>query len=258
MGTARVDWEQRALCGGVAFVWLVTGLSVLHPYYREVGHDYLSRLGLPDSLMYMTCAAEVLLGLRVALGPPTTVVTALQVVMVAGFTVILACLDPRLLAHPDGILTKNVPLLATLGTAWLLWREGSNRRAEWLLRGGMAVIWVTEGLFPKILFPAAWEVALVARSGLVHGDAAVFLRVMGACEVVAGVAALLLRGRPLRWLLGAQLAALVVLPALVGWQEPHLWVHPFGPLTKNVPILVGTAALWRRAQSLPSRPAGLA
>jgi hypothetical protein len=247
MGAAAERWEERALCGGAAFVWLATGLSALHPYYREVGHAYLARLGLPDGLMYATCAAEVLLGLRVALGRATTAVTAVQAALIVGFTVILAVLDPPLLVHPDGVLTKNLPLLATVGTAWLLRREGWTPRAAWLLRGGMAIIWITEGLFPKVLFQAGWEVALVKRSGLVFGDSVLFLRVMGACEALSGVAALLLRGRPLRWLLGAQLAALLVLPLLVGWQEPELWVHPFGPLTKNVPILVGTALLWRRA-----------
>jgi hypothetical protein len=197
--------------------------------------------------MYVTCAAEVLLGLRVALGRATTAATAVQVVLVAGFTAILAASEPALLVHPDGVLMKNLPLLATLGTAWLLRREGWTPRAEWLLRGGMALIWITEGLFPKILFQAGWEVALVGRSALVRGDPAVFLRLMGAAEVLSGVAALLLRGRPLRWLLGAQLAALLALPLLVGWLEPDLWFHPFGPLTKNVPILVGTAVLLRRA-----------
>ena len=48
----------------VAFVWLATGLLVLHPYYREQGQEALGRLGLPDWFMYATCAAEVLLGLR--------------------------------------------------------------------------------------------------------------------------------------------------------------------------------------------------
>ena len=246
MGLPAARWEGRALSASVAFVWLATGLAVLHPAYREVGHDYLSHLGLPDMAMFAACAAEVILGLRVALGPATTVVAAVQVVLVAGFTVILAILDPSLLVHPDGVLTKNLPLLAAVGTAWLLPREGWSPRALWLLRGGMAVIWITEGVFPKMLFQAPWEVRLVGSSGLVGNDPVVFLRVMGAAEALSGMAALLLWGRPLRWLLLAQLAALVVLPILVGWQDPLLWVHPFGPLTKNVPIIVGTAVLWHR------------
>jgi hypothetical protein len=67
----------------IAFVWLFTGLAVLHPYYREVGQEYLARLGLPDSVMVATCAFEVLLGLRVALGPASTWLMLLQVAMVA-------------------------------------------------------------------------------------------------------------------------------------------------------------------------------
>ena len=94
MGAVATQREQRALCAGAGVVWLVTGLAVLHPYYRAVGHDYLERLGLPDGVMFVTCAAEVLLGLRVALGRPTTALTALQVMVVAGFTVILAKLRP--------------------------------------------------------------------------------------------------------------------------------------------------------------------
>ncbi len=248
MGVPVRQWEQRALRAGVGLVWLTTGLAVLHPAYRQIGHAYLDRLGLPDAAMVAACAAEVVLGLRVLLGPPATWVTAAQFVLVAGFTAILALLDPSLLVHPDGVLTKNLPLLAVVGTAWLLPREGWSPRAIRLLRGGMAIIWITEGLLPKILFQEPWEVQLVASSGLVRGDPAVFLRILGITEMLSGVAALLLRGRPLRWLLLAQLAALVALPLLVGWRKPLLWVHPFGPLTKNLPIISGTAVLWGRTR----------
>jgi hypothetical protein len=238
--------EARWLRWSVAFVWLATGLSVLHPYYREVGHDYLARLGLPDWIMFATCVAEVLLGLRVALGGAATWLTLLQVAMILTFSTILACLEPLLLAHPYGVLTKNLPLLAVIGTCWLLEREGWTRRAYWLLRVGVAVIWITEGLFPKILFQQPLEQQVVAASGLVRTDPATFLTVLGAAETLAGVLVLLLPGRPLRWLLVCQLAALFVLPVLVSLRELTLWVHPFGPLIKNVPIIVATAVLLRR------------
>jgi hypothetical protein len=35
----KIPEEGRWLRWSVAFVWLATGLSVLHPDYREVGHD---------------------------------------------------------------------------------------------------------------------------------------------------------------------------------------------------------------------------
>jgi hypothetical protein len=110
----------------------------------------------------------------------------------------------------------------------------------------MACVWLTEGLFPKLLFQQPLELAVVAGSGLVPMDPSRFLVLLGAAQILSGVAALVLRGRPLRWLLGAQVAALVVLPLLVSWQAPSLWFHPYGPLTKNLPIIAGTlVALWR-------------
>jgi uncharacterized membrane protein YphA (DoxX/SURF4 family) len=232
--------DSRLLRCSVAFVWLFTGLAVVFPYYRDEGHKYLDRLGLPDWLMYLTCAAEVLLGLRVALGPASTWVTLVQVVLVLGFTTILACLDPLLLAHPFGILTKNIPLLSAVGTAWLLEREGWTSRARWLLRVGMAIIWITEGIFPKLFFQQSVERQLVEASGLVPADPAGFLIGLGTLETCSGLLALLLRGRLLRWLLACQLFGLVVLPVLASLPDLRVWVHPFGPLTKNVPIIAGT------------------
>jgi hypothetical protein len=239
--------DARPLCWAVGFVWLATGLTVLDPYYRAIGRDYLARLALPDWVMVVTCAAEVLLGLRVALGPASTWITVLQIGTVVTFTAILGVLNPWLLVNPFGMLSKNVPLLAALGTAWLLEREGWTPRALWLLRVGIAAIWLTEGIFPKILFQQREELDMVARCAPAWLLPSAFLIVMGILEAASGIGVLLLRGRPLRWLLGLQLAALLVLPLLAGFLDPRLWVHPFEPLVKNVPIVAGTAVLLRRA-----------
>ncbi len=241
--------HERLLAGSVAFVWLATALLVLHPTYRAIGAEWLEPLSLPAWIMFPVCAGELVLGLRLLLGPMSGWLALTQLVLVAGFTVILAALDPLLLAHPVGVLSKNLPLLAVVGCCWLLQREGWSPRASWVLRVGMAIIWVTEGLFPKILFRQPWEIDTVAASGLVPMEASHFLIVMGLAQILSGVAALLLSGRLLQLLLVAQMAALVVLPALVSWQEPSLWVHPFGPLIKNVPILVGTFVLASRCST---------
>lgn len=236
---------------GVAFVWIATGVLVLHPLYRAIGAHYLGRLGLPTWLMFATCAAEVGLGLVVLAAPASTALTALQAAMIVAFTAILAVAEPRLLVSPFGMLTKNLPILAALGTAWLVEREGWSARARWLLRIGVALIWITEGLFPKILFQQAEELLIAERSGVAFGHPSALLTVIGAAQVASGAAALMLRGRWLVWLLGAQAMALVALVALVSWQVPWLWVHPFGPYTKNVPLVIGTVVVMRRC-STPS------
>src|SRR5436309_11444585 len=97
--------DTRLLRAGVAFIWLATGLLVLHPYYREVGEQYLAPLGLPANVMIVTCAAEVFLGLGVLFAPLPVWLAGVQVALIAGFTVILAWLDPAMLAHPFGLLS---------------------------------------------------------------------------------------------------------------------------------------------------------
>ncbi|MBI3725322.1 hypothetical protein HY251_15425 [bacterium] len=234
---------------GIASIWLLTGALVVHPFYRRVGLEFLGRLGLPGWLMLVACAGEIVLGLRVGLGKASTVLCALQVAGIAFFTAVLACEQPALLVHRFGVLTKNVPIVALVLVSWLIEREGWSARARWILRSGMAAIWITEGLFPKILFQGQDELATVVASGLVPGDPSRFLVFMGACQVASGIAALVLDGRALRMLLLCQAAALVFLPLLVSWQDPLLWVHPFGPMTKNLPILAGTILAARRGPS---------
>lgn len=236
--------EGRALLVGVAGVWLATAVLVVHPSYREVGTEHLARLGLPSWLMFAACAGELVLGLRVAFGPPDRWLAVLQTAAVVGFTAILGVLDPMLLVSPVGVLTKNIPLLTALWAATLLAREGWTARVLWLLRAGIAAIWLTEGLLPKICFQQEWELAMSAS--LVPVDPSLLVGVLGVGQAASGIAVLLLPWGALRWLLWAQAAALVALPAMVSLQEPLLWVHPFGPLTKNLPILVGTLLLARR------------
>ena len=205
--------------------------------------------------MFAACAGEVVLGLRVAFGRASPWLCLLQLVGIVFFTVVLAWEKPRLLVHRFGVLTKNLPILTLVGTWWLVEREGWTTRARWLLRAGCAAIWVTEGLLPKILFQSPEELATVAGSGLVPGDPARFLVFMGACQVASGVAALALEGRAQRFVVACQGLALVFLPLLVSWQEPLLWVHPFGPMTKNLPIVAGTFLVWRRGSVRQAAPA---
>ncbi len=235
----------------VALVWLVTAVGILDPRYRAVGADYLGRLGLADWWMPAACAGELVLGLRIWLGPPTVFLAGLQVSAIAFFTAVLAWVDPMLLVHPFGVLTKNLPLVVLLLVHRRVMAGGWDEVAIRGLRAGMAVIWLTEGIFPKILFQQPWEVEVVRRSGLVPIDPAAFLVLLGLAQAASGVLALSGSERVVRGVLVVQALALVVLPLLVASQDPFLWLHPFGPLTKNVPILAGTVILacrpWSRS-----------
>lgn len=234
---------------GVAGIWLLTGILVVHPAYREVGHAWLHRMGLPDFLMYGTCAAEVVLAIRLLVRPWNRMLAALQIGAMAAFTTLLAVADPWLLVHPFGMLTKNLPIVGLILAVRLVETEGWTARALWTLRVGMAVVWITEGILPKILFQQPMELAVVVNSGLVPGNPATFLTGLGVAQALSGVAALLLPRRAAAVLLVGQALAVIVLPSLVSWQDPLLWVHPFGPMTKNLAVCVGSFVAARRCWS---------
>lgn len=237
---------HRLLSASIGAVWMLTALAWLHPYFREVGGAYLARLGLPAWFMLPACIAALLLGAAVMLGRARMWVSALQIALILAFTAVLASLEPLLLAHPFGMLSKNLPLLLFIVTAWLVERDGWTATARRTLRIGVAVVWLTEGLFPKLLFQQELELAMAPRLGLTFAPAAVLVAALGVAQISAGIAALWLEGRALRMLLGALAAVLVVLPLIVGSLEPTLWVHPFGPFIKNLPILVATLIAMRK------------
>jgi hypothetical protein len=139
------------------------------------------------------------------------------------------------------VLSKNLQFLVVLAVIDRVERDGdwTQQTRRWL-RIGMAVVWMTEGLFPKLLFQQAIELSMVPRIGIHELSPRLLVGALGVCQLASGIAALLLRGKLLRLLLLGQVLALVCLPLAVGMLEPTLYVHPFGPFLKNIPILVGT------------------
>ncbi len=242
--------DRLGMRSALAFIWLATGCAVLTPSYRHLGEEYLKPLGLPAGVMFVACGAEVLLGLWVLSGRWDSGATIVQGVLILGFTFILAVTQPRLWVHPFGVLGKNLPLLAFVAVSWLLPREGWSPRATWLLRGGVALIWITEGLLPLLLFQQPELRDLIREFDLPAPDPEIVLYAAGVGQIVLALTGLVVRGTWLRLVTAAQAAGLVVITLLVTYHNPLLWLHPFGPLTKNISILLGTLVLLRRADQV--------
>jgi len=238
--------DRLTMRGAIAFIWVFTGLGVLHPFYRSVGGMYLARLSLPDGLMYAACVAEVLLGFGVLLLPPRLWMTALQLAMIAAFTLILAVTERELLVNPFGVLSKNVTLAALIVTAQLVESEGWTSQARRVLLAGLAFIWVWEGMMACVLFQGTTLLGVLAFTGLETEQLRLLLIVAGLGQALGGLALLVLRGRWLRLLLALQAVGLLIICILVTKFEPRLWFHPFGPISKNVPLIAGTLLAYFR------------
>ncbi|MBP2314446.1 SDR family oxidoreductase [Azospirillum soli] len=113
---------------------------------------------------------------------------------------------------------------------------------RWALLAAMAALWIGTGLISAMV-STALGYELLAEMGL-HGPFATLLLYGGAAaDLVLGIALLAVHGRRRRTVLWTQLAVVVGYTALVTLFAPAHWLHPFGPILKNLPVLAGTAAL---------------
>ncbi len=106
------------------------------------------------------------------------------------------------------------------------------------LRVTMALLWIVTGVLSVGVYPVADSLDLVAQLG-VTGPPALALLFGGAAADLALGMALLLRFRPR--LIGAlMLGVMAVYSLLITLFLSAWWLHPFGPLTKNIPLAAAT------------------
>jgi hypothetical protein len=109
------------------------------------------------------------------------------------------------------------------------------------LRISLALLWIVTGLVSLGLYPVESSLALLAGVGL--GGAPALAALYGAAlwDLALG-GALLARFRPV--LVGAlQLATMIVFTLIITVFLPETWLHPFGPVTKNVPLAMATLVM---------------
>lgn len=124
----------------------------------------------------------------------------------------------------------------------------TRQQAQWhnllgLMKVSVAVVWIVTGVLSLGLYPVSQSLALLADFGL-HGAWAQAALYAGALlDLLLGAAVLLAPRRWLPWVWRAQLAVVLGYTALITLRIPQWWLHPFGPILKNLPLLVGIAML---------------
>jgi hypothetical protein len=100
-------------------------------------------------------------------------------------------------------------------------------------------VWIVTGIVSFGLYPVADSYELLARVGITGMLAPLMLYGAAAIDFLFGIGTMVLRRR--RWLWIAQIALMVFYTALISWRLPEFWLHPYGPLLKNLPMV---AAIW--------------
>jgi uncharacterized protein YbjT (DUF2867 family)/uncharacterized membrane protein YphA (DoxX/SURF4 family) len=104
-----------------------------------------------------------------------------------------------------------------------------------LLRAAVAVMWIVAGVVSLWLYPVERSLALLGQVGIPPGLAPVALWGAAALDIVFGL--LTLWPRRARWLWTLQILVVLGYTAIISCWLPGLWLEPFGPVAKNLPIL---------------------
>jgi uncharacterized protein YbjT (DUF2867 family) len=104
-----------------------------------------------------------------------------------------------------------------------------------LLRWSIALVWIVTGIVSLGLYPKESSYALLARVGVPESWFPLLLYGAACMDLAFGFATLALRNR--QWLWFAQMAAILLYTAIISVRLPEFWLHPFGPLLKNLPML---------------------
>jgi uncharacterized protein YbjT (DUF2867 family) len=160
-------------------------------------------------------------------------------------------LDPEALRMLDrGNSGDPGPLLRLLGrparpiASFVLEPRAERARAklDWLLpilRISIALVWIVTAIVSAFVYPVADSHELLARTGIPQALRPLMLYGASAFDLLLGLGILGLKRRRRLWL--AQLGLIGFYTVAIAWKLPEFLVHPYGPLTKNLPML---AAIW--------------
>jgi uncharacterized protein YbjT (DUF2867 family) len=120
--------------------------------------------------------------------------------------------------------------------------ERVQAKLGWLLpvlRISVAAVWLATAAVSYGLYPVQDSYQLLERSGIPAALAPLMLYGAAGLDLLLGLAILLLPRR--RWLWLAQLGLIGFYTVFIAFKLPEFVLHPYGPLTKNLPML---AAIW--------------
>jgi hypothetical protein len=117
---------------------------------------------------------------------------------------------------------------------------------EPVLRHALAALWIGTAIVTW-LHPIEHSLQLVARTGIVGTPALLAVHAAAGLDLCLGAALL---GRRLRRLAYAgQMLLMLAYTVLVSLFLPEYWLHPYGPILKNLPLMALTLFLYRLESS---------
>lgn len=110
-----------------------------------------------------------------------------------------------------------------------------------LLRWSLGLLWLFTAAVSVGLYPLEASLQMIGRLGICGGVAWALLYGGALIDGVLGTA--LLMGWRVRRVAAVQIGMMVLYSLLITLGPAEWWLHPFGPVTKNLPLIVATLML---------------
>ena len=103
------------------------------------------------------------------------------------------------------------------------------------LRFIIGFVWIFSGIVSAFLYPQHQALELLREIGIPAGLDMPTLYIASFLDITLGVLTII--GYRLQYLLNFQMIVIVVYTLLLTALAPYHWLHPFGPVLKNIPLL---------------------
>ena len=112
-----------------------------------------------------------------------------------------------------------------------------------LLRLIIGFVWIWSGIVSAFLYPQPLALELLHEVGVPVGVDISLLYLASSLDIAIGI--LTMVGYRLKIILSLQILIIVVYTFLLTALAPYHWLHPFGPVLKNLPLMVSIFVLGR-------------
>lgn len=96
----------------------------------------------------------------------------------------------------------------------------------------LGILWIYQGLVPKLLVQASDELRIWALQGVTADHARVFMQMSGTAEIVFGLLFFIFRKS--LFLHALNLLAMLLLSGLIVWLDPTYFLQAFNPFVMNL------------------------
>ena len=138
----------------------------------------------------------------------------------------------KFLGHSTQSLQKK--LLLTPASQAERWHAGLYFLRP-LLRLSIAFLWIWSGIVSIFFFPHQQSYQYLAASGITGNAAPFILYGLALLDIALGLTTLF--SSRIRQLMLFQLTIIILYTLTISFTLPEFWLHPFGPVLKNIPLV---------------------